>query len=95
MRARLAAAGRGSTPKETVIRSTYRTDYVDFGFEFDISGGTTWPYSGEFWHSWDGQAGEITVSIWGGVRSAGIEIKVNGNTVFYDGDCYSGDPHRW
>lgn len=63
--------------------------YAEFGFEFDISGGTDWPYSGVFWKAGDGAASEIFIEWGGGCRSAWIDIKVDDKKVFHDGNCAS------
>ena len=59
-------------------------DYVEFGFEFDIKGGTTWPYSNVFWTAADSkneQARNIEIKTGGTVRFASIYIIVNGRVV--------------
>ena len=70
-------------------------DYVDFGFEFDISSGTYWPYSGVFWTASNGEAGEIIIEVGGGVRTATIDIYVNGNKIFHDGNCDGHSQYSW
>ena len=61
--------------------------YVEFGFEFDITGGTDWPYSDTFWTIGDGAAKEIFIEWGGGCRTANININVNGKDIFHDGNC--------
>ncbi len=40
--------------------------YVEFGFEFDITAGTDWPYSGVFWPAGNGAVSDILIE-WGAV----------------------------
>lgn len=61
--------------------------YVEFGYEFDITGGTDWPYSDVFWTTANGAASSIDIETGGGCRTAKIWIKVNGNQVFKDSNC--------
>lgn len=63
--------------------------YAEFGFEFDVTWGTDWPYSGVFWTADKGAVKDIFIDMGGTCRNAKIEIKVNGDRVFYDGDCDS------
>ena len=65
--------------------------YVEFGFEFDITGGTDWPYSDVFWKVSNGVAKKIFFNMGGACRTAKIDIEVNGKNVFHDGNC---DKHR-
>lgn len=68
---------------------TLNGKYAEFGFGFDIVWGTDWPYSSVFWTADKAPAEDIFIE-WGGtVRNAWIEIKVNGERVFYDADCDS------
>ena len=61
--------------------------YVEFGFEFDITGGTDWPYSDVFWKVSNGVAKKIFINMGGACRTAKIDIEVNGKNVFHDGNC--------
>ena len=62
---------------------TIDPDYVEFGFEFDIIGGTRWPYTDIFWNeerSKSKKVDTIDVHIGGTVRFAAVTILVNGKT---------------
>ena len=63
--------------------------YAEFGFSFDISWGTDWPYSDVFWTVDKGAAKEIKIEWGGGVRTAWIEITVDGTKVVDDTNCSS------
>lgn len=63
--------------------------YAEFGFEFDITAGTDWPYSGTFWPVGKGAASDIFIEWGGGCRTAWIDITVDGKKVFHDGNCDS------
>lgn len=63
--------------------------YAEFGFEFDITAGTDWPYSGVFWPAGNGAASDILIEWGGGCRTAWIDITVDGKKVFHDGNCDS------
>ena len=63
--------------------------YAEFGFEFDITAGTDWPYSGVFWPAGKGATKDIFIEWGGGCRTAWIDITVNGEKVFHDGNCDS------
>lgn len=63
--------------------------YAEFAFAFDISSGTDWPYNDIFWKA-DMAAPENMYIEWGGgVRSAWIEITVDGNRVVDESNCSS------
>ena len=74
------------------------SDYVEFGFEFDVKWGTNWPYSNVFWTTSQSKSTPVE-NIWirlgGGARTATIEIKVNNSRVFYDGNCDSHSRRNW
>ena len=63
--------------------------YAEFGFEFDITAGTDWPYSGVFWPAGNGAVSDIFIEWGGGCRTAWIDITVDGKKVFHDGNCDS------
>ena len=65
--------------------------YAELGFEFDITGGTDWPYTGVFWTADQGAAEEVFIDMGGGCRTASIKISVNGKQIFRDGNC---DSHK-
>ena len=72
--------------------------YVELGFEFDIASGTDWPYSGVFWtagKTLDEQVDSVFIDFGGTVRSANIQIKVNGREVFSGTDCDSHKQYSW
>jgi len=63
--------------------------YAEFGFEFDITAGTDWPYSDVFWPAGNGAVSDIFIEWGGGCRTAWIDITVDGKKVFHDGNCDS------
>lgn len=63
--------------------------YAEFGFEFDITGGTDWPYSDVFWTAEKGAVNDIFIEWGGGCRTATIDIMVDDVKVFHDGNCSS------
>lgn len=63
--------------------------YAEFGFEFDITAGTDWPYSDVFWTANQGAVKDIKIEWGGGCRTAWIDIIVDNNKVFHDGNCDS------
>ena len=63
--------------------------YAEFGFEFDITAGTDWPYSDKFWSMENGAVSDILIEWGGGCRTAWIDIIVDGKKVFHDGNCDS------
>jgi len=63
--------------------------YAEFGFEFDITAGTDWPYSDKFWSMENGAVSDILIEWGGGCRTAWIDITVDGKKVFHDGNCDS------
>ena len=67
--------------------------YAEFGFEFDITAGTDWPYSNRFWKADDGAVSKIIIEWGGGCRSAWIDITVDDKKVFHDGNCDSHDSY--
>ncbi len=72
--------------------------YVEFGFEFDITWGTDWPYSNVFWTAEDTEKEtptKIDISMGGTVRWANIEIKVNNRSVVSDSGCESHSRYKW
>ena len=62
---------------------------AEFGFGFDITWGTDWPYSDVFWRLNDGIAEKININMGGTVRTPSINIEVNGNSVYKNGNCDS------
>ena len=61
--------------------------YAEFAFAFDITSGTDWPYNDVFWKA-DMAAPENMYIEWGGgVRSAWIEITVDGKRVVDESNC--------
>ena len=72
--------------------------YVEFGFEFDITWGTDWPYSNVFWTAAQTEQEapvKIEIYVGGVVRMAWIEIKVNDERVLYDWNCDPHDRYPW
>lgn len=79
-------------------RFTITNDYDEYGFEFDITWGTDWPYSNVFWteaQSRNTKAQTIDINIGGGVRTASIKIVVNGNEVVDETNCSRHDQYPW
>lgn len=77
---------------------TISSQYTEFGFEFDISAGTDWPYSNVFWtdeQSEQETVESINIDMGGAVRTASITIKVNDNTVVSDSNCDSHSRYNW
>ena len=62
---------------------------AEFGFGFDITWGTDWPYSDVFWRWNDGIAEKINIDMGGTVRTPSIDIKVNDTNVYKNGNCDS------
>ena len=58
-----------------------------------------YPYSGVFWTAQDtatkGKPAKIDITVEGSNFQLSIEIKVNGNRVFYDDNCSSHTPYGW
>lgn len=72
--------------------------YVEFGFEFDITWGTDWPYSNVFWTAAQTEQEaptDINIEMGGTVRMADIEITVNGKTVVDVTNCDSHNRYPW
>ena len=73
-------------------------DYVEFGFEFSIYGGTKWPYTGVFWTAEDSareKVKDIYIKMDGTVRYSEIYISVNDKMVVSDDDLWSQEQHHW
>lgn len=64
-------------------------DFVEFGYSFDIKGGTNWPYSGIFWQGSTDEIQNINITTGGTCRRASITIKVDGKQVLHHGNCAS------
>ena len=62
---------------------------AEFGFGFDVTWGTDWPYSDVFWRLNDGVAEKIYIDMGGTVRTPSIDIKVNDTSVYKNGNCDS------
>ena len=72
--------------------------YVEFGFEFDITWGRDWPYSGVFWtaeQSEKEKVDDIYIDMTGTTLYACLEIFVNGNKIFSQDNLPSGYQHYW
>lgn len=63
--------------------------YAEFGFSFDISWGTDWPYSGVFWKAEQGAVEKIFIEWGGGCRTAWIEITVDDTKIVDNTNCSS------
>ena len=72
--------------------------YVEFGFEFDVSWGYNWPYSGVFWTA-DQSRSEKVDAIYiymSGVRYfPRINIYVNGNLILCKESDSHGTQYNW
>ena len=88
------SSGSGTTEDYyTIPRS-----YVEFGFEFDITGGTYWPYSNVFWtaeQSASTPVDTIKCVTGGTVRTASVTIYVNGKEVVNQTNCSSHTRYDW
>ena len=79
------------------------SDYVEFGFEFDIYLSTRWPYSGVFWgakeaedlKSKGGKVEDIHIKMAGTAGLADISIYVNGHKEFRQTNCSSHERYDW
>ena len=79
------------------------SDYVEFGFEFDIKAGTDWPYSGVFWGAGKtaelkpkgGRVEDINIEMGGTVRGVNIYIYVNGENIVKHINCDSHQRYDW
>ena len=69
--------------KEITLPATY----VIFGYSFDITWGTDWPFGQEFWNNVNTVAEDIRILITGGNRTPEVLIMVNGNTVYKNDNC--------
>ena len=69
--------------------------YGEFGFSFDITWGTDWPFSSPFWSINQGIAKDIFIDLRGEARTADITIKVNNNTVVHETNCSSHSEYKW
>lgn len=77
---------------------TISNEYVEFGFEFDITWGTDWPYSNVFWtekKSESMRVNTIDICMGGAVRNSYITIHVNGNPVVDVTNCDSHNQYPW
>ncbi len=77
---------------------TVSSQYTEFGFEFDITWGTDWPYSNVFWTAEQSEqeaVRNIDINMGGLARNAKITIKVNDKVVVYDSDCDSHSRYDW
>ena len=69
--------------------------YAEFGFSFDITAGTDWPYSDVFWTSNQGVASDISIE-WGGTcRTSWIKIDVDGQEVVHNTNCSSHNEYNF
>ncbi len=72
--------------------------YVEFGFEFDIWGGTRWPYSNVFYTAADSEktpAKKIQIKTGGLIRGASITIYVNDKEQLYHATCDTHARYDW
>lgn len=62
--------------------------YVAFAFSFDVTWGTDFPFSGVFFDDiYNIYENDINITLKGGVRNAGIKIKVGNRTVVDQSNC--------
>ena len=66
---------------------TLPATYVAFGYSYDVSLGTDWPFSQQFWYDTTTPAKDIKIVITGGVRTPEIWIWVNGNIRYFNDNC--------
>ena len=77
------------------------SDYVEFGFEFDIYGGAfarDWPFSRPFWRYWDSQREKpryIYVRMEGTSLYPDLYIYVNDKKVYEYTNLKSGSRYSW
>ena len=72
--------------------------YAEYGFEFDIVAGMSWPYSDVFWTEADSQREKVDtiyIGTGGAVRTPDISIKVNRRTVDGGTSMSSGVQRDW
>ncbi len=69
--------------KEITLPATY----VIFGYSLDITWGTDWPYSQQFWNNVNTVAEDVRILITGGNRTPDVLIMLNGNTVYKNENC--------
>ena len=72
--------------------------YAEFGFEFDITWGTDWPYSDVFWTAADSErekVEDIYIYMGGYSTSATIDIYVNDEEVVSEGNFSSHEERKW
>ena len=69
--------------KEITLPATY----VIFGYSFDITWGTDWPFSAMFWNSTKEPARNISILISGGVRTPDVLIYVNDRQIYHNDNC--------
>ena len=74
-------------------------DYVEFGFEFDITAGRDWPYSDVFWTAADSEKEEVEdiyIEMKGtSIYWPALYIDVNGRRVVNEDYLYDGEQHKW
>ena len=68
-------------------------NYVEFAFEFDVVGGTSYPYSDVFWtkaQSASKRVDTIKVDVYGAIRTVNLSIEVNNSEVVHKVNCDAG-----
>ena len=73
-------------------------DYVEFGFEFDILWGKTWPYSNVFWTISDSEktkVKDIYIEMTGTTLQPNLDIEVNGRNILSKKHMSSGSRYSW
>ena len=73
-------------------------DYTEFGFEFDINGGRSWPYSQPFWSMSDSEkekVNDIYIQMLGTTLLPWVRIDVNGRRLFETNFLDSGTRYNW
>ena len=66
---------------------TLPATYIIYGYSFDITWVTDWPYSKEFWNNANTVAEDIRILITGGNRTPEVQIMVNSKTVYKNDNC--------
>ena len=92
------AADKLSRTKVFYVPDSLASDALAFGFEFDVLGGTDWPYSGVFWKASDHPnetVKSIVIETGGTTLNASIKIYVNNKEVVNNSDCSRGPQYYW
>ena len=94
------AVGEGVTPLkkdkwDQHVDFAISREYVEFGYEFDITAGTYFPYSDVFWRASDGEVNKIYLREGGYSLNASILIEINDNEIVNESNCSSKVQYYW